>query len=279
MGSDVFEIGLFKPEGNGNEAIMLPRTWDVDALLRSVAWLRHQNREGWNIYIRPKGEHNLSLVDDLTGEAVAEMKRAGFAPAVVVETSQANFQAWLKHPEKLSKEVGTAAARALARRFGGDPGAADWRHFGRLSGFTNKKPAYRDPATGLHPFVKLIEDDGGTYTEAHRFLSEIESGIDQAQRGKRQGEVRRGSESPHTPLGLRSIDSFRGDPRYGGDGTRIDLAYAVYAVSRGISEVEIAASIRSRDLSHKGGEPRQADYVERTIRKALENSRPHGRSR
>ncbi len=34
-GSDVFEIGLFKPEGNGNEAIMLPRTWDVEALLRS----------------------------------------------------------------------------------------------------------------------------------------------------------------------------------------------------------------------------------------------------
>ena len=178
MGSDVFELGLFKPEGNGNEAIMLPRTWDVDALLRSVAWLRHQNREGWNIYIRPKGEHNLSLVDDLTDAAVAEMKRAGFAPAAVVETSQANFQAWLKHPEKLSKEIGTAAARALACRFGGDPGAADWRHFGRLSGFTNKKPAHRDAATGLHPFVKLIEAEGATYSEAHRFLSEIQSAIE-----------------------------------------------------------------------------------------------------
>lgn len=136
MESDIFEIGLFKPDAAGNEAVMLPRVWDADTLLRSVAWLRHQNRDGRNIYIRPRGEHNLSLVDDLSREAVLAMKRAGFAPAAVIETSPGNFQAWVKHPEQLNKELGTAAARKLAERFGGDPGAADWRHFGRLGGFT-----------------------------------------------------------------------------------------------------------------------------------------------
>jgi hypothetical protein len=30
---------------------------------------------------------------------------------------------------------------------------------------------------------------------------------------------------------LKSIDEFRCDPRYGRDGTRIDLAFAVYALS------------------------------------------------
>ena len=44
------------------------------------------------------------------------------------------------------------------------------------------------------------------------------------------------------------------DPKYGGDGTRIDLAYAIYAASHGAGEAQIAAAIRSRDLSHKGGE-------------------------
>ena len=77
MASDVFEIGLFKPDATGNEAVMLPRVWDADTLLRSVAWLRHQNRDGRNIYIRPRGEHNLSLVDDLTRDAVAAMKQRG----------------------------------------------------------------------------------------------------------------------------------------------------------------------------------------------------------
>jgi hypothetical protein len=75
--------------------------WDRDALARSIPWLRHQNRDGRNIYIRPKGEHHLTMVDDLTQEAIAQMKLTGFSPAVVVETSPGNFQAWLKHPEKL----------------------------------------------------------------------------------------------------------------------------------------------------------------------------------
>ena len=55
--------------------------------------------------------------------------------------------------------------------------------------------------------------------------------------------------------------------------TRIDLAYAIYAASYGATEAQIEAAIRSRDLSHKGGERRQADYVERTIRKAFDNAR------
>jgi len=68
---------------------------------------------------------------------------------------------------------------------------------------------------------------------------------------------------------LKSIDAFRADGRYGGDGTRVDLAYAVYALSRGISTDEVDSAIRSRDLSHKGKERRQNDYVTRTIKKAL----------
>src|SRR5437879_5261774 len=151
MGCGVFEVGLFKPEATGRAPVMLPRTWDTETLLRSIAWLRRENRDGRNIYIRPKGEHNLSLVDDLTRNAVDEMMRSGFRPALIVETSPGNFQAWLKHPEQLSKEMGTAAARALADNFGGDRGAADWRHYGRLAGFTNRKEKYRDAATGMHP--------------------------------------------------------------------------------------------------------------------------------
>lgn len=173
MGSDVFEVGLFKPDARDRKPVMLPRTWDHDSLLRSIGWLRHENYDGRNIYVRPKGEHNLSLVDDLTIVTIAEMTRSGFTPAAVVETSPGNFQAWLKHPEQLSKELGTAAARALAQKFGGDRGAADWRHFGRLAGFTNRKLSRRDAETGLYPFVKLIQATGETFPEASRFLAQV----------------------------------------------------------------------------------------------------------
>ena len=141
MAVDVFEIGLYKPavDGKANEPEMLPRTWDKATLLKSVGWLKYQNSQGRNIYIRPKGEHALSLVDDLTAAALERMKSEGFQPAIVVETSPGNFQAWLNHGRVLPKAESTAAARALAERFGGDRGAADWRHFGRLAGLTNRK--------------------------------------------------------------------------------------------------------------------------------------------
>jgi hypothetical protein len=61
---------------------------------------------------------------------------------------------------------------------------------------------------------------------------------------------------------------------YAGDGTRIDLAYAIYAISHGASERQVEAAIRSRDLSHKGGDKRQAEYVERTVKKALARACP-----
>jgi RepB DNA-primase from phage plasmid len=269
MASEVFEVGLFKPDATEGEAVMVPRVWDRDALARSIPWLRHQNRDGRNIYVRPNGEHHLSLIDDLTRAAIGQMKLAGFSPAVVVETSPGNFQAWLKHPERLDKEMGTAAARALAQRFGGDIGAADWRHFGRLSGFTNRKQQYRDATTGLHPFVKLVEAAGAVYPEAGRFLKEVGQGIENRHREEQERRaVRPSVYSPRIPA-IKSIDVFRADPRYGGDGTRIDLAYAVYAISHGRTEGEVEAAIRSRDLSHKGSERRQHDYVERTIKKAL----------
>ena len=65
-----------------------------------------------------------------------------------------------------------------------------------------------------------------------------------------------------------TIDYFRLKQEYGGNGNRIDLAYAVYALSHGVSQADVRSAIASRDLSKKGNEGRQRDYVERTIRKA-----------
>ena len=271
MGAEVFEVGLFNPDAQGHEPVMLPRVWDRDSLVRSIGWLRFENREGRNIYVRPEGEHNLSLVDDLSAGSIAEMKHSGFAPAVVIETSPGNFQAWLKHPEQLTKGLGTAAARALAVKFGGDRGAADWRHFGRLAGFTNRKNRYRDASTGLYPFVKLVQATGGTYPAAQPFLAEVRADFERRQRieRERQMAIAGAHFALRGPRRVKVIDDFRTDQRYGADGTRIDLAYAIYALSHGASTAEVAAAMRTRDLSHKGSEKRQTDYIERTITKAI----------
>src|SRR5580658_6554586 len=174
MKSEIFELGLFRlaAAADGLDAGMLPRAWDSETLLRSIAWLRLENMRGRNIYIRPQGEHHLSLVDDLSKSAIDRMKAEGFQPAAIVETSPRNFQAWLNHGERLPKEIGTAVARALANRFEGDANAADWRHFGRLAGFTNQKDKHRQP-NGMFPFVRLIESSGVVYPSARKFVDSI----------------------------------------------------------------------------------------------------------
>jgi hypothetical protein len=90
------------------------------------------------------------------------MKAEGFAPALVIETSPTNFQEWLNHGRLLEAELSTRAAKKFAERFGGDPSSADWRHFGRLGGFTNPKPE-RQLSSGLQPFARLRSAAGGVY--------------------------------------------------------------------------------------------------------------------
>lgn len=266
MGAPVLEVGLYRPDAaNAGSPEMLPRTWDADTLLRSIPWMRFQNLNGRNVYVRPRGEHNLTLLDDLSAGAITRMKSCGFAPAAIVETSPGNFQAWLKHREPLPKDLSTAVARHLAAEFGADRGAADWRHFGRLAGFTNRKAKY-DQGNGRFPFVRLIAATGEHFPEGGRVVDEIRKQL------VRDLERRQSFPRYTGPCGgehVRSIDAFRSNPIYGGDNTRVDLAYAVYALSRGVPDESVAAAIRSRDLSHKGKQKRQDEYVVRTMNKAL----------
>jgi hypothetical protein len=257
--SSLYEIGVFFPATEKADSKMLLRTWDEATVLKSITWLRAKNAEGAAIYVRPKGEHQYSLVDDLTADAVKRMHAEGFTPAIVVETSPENFQVWLNHGEVLDKRTSTAAARALAERFGGDPGAADWRHFGRLAGFTNRKPAYLQP-NGLFPYIKMVAKGQGAYAMAAHFIQTVKAS---QERPSEPNRYRRAGLGP-----LRSIEDFRADPKYSGDGNRIDLAFAAHAFAHGAAEEAIREGIRTRDLSKKGSEKRQTAYVKRTIEKA-----------
>jgi hypothetical protein len=273
MGAKIFEIGLFDP--HAGQGTMLPRVWDLDTLLLSVSWLRLKNAEGRNIYIRPAGEHALSLIDDASVQVIERLKSEGFAPAVVLETSPGNFQAWLNHGQILPKPLSTLAARTLASRFGCDLASADWRHYGRLAGFTNRKEKYRR-VDGTFPYVRLHEATGVVYSRAVAFLEEAKALYEeeQSRRSPRAYLNRRGLRRSN----LKSIQDFRAKSIYGGDQTRVDLAYVVYALAHGVSENEARSAVASRDLAHKGDRKRQQDYIDRTIKKARDRIRDNWKS-
>jgi hypothetical protein len=236
MACESFEVGVLRPNGR-----MLLREWTAEQIDTAVGRLRRENARGAHIYIRPYGAHALSLVDDLSVDSVKRMKQSGFEPALVVETSPANFQAWLKHGRVLDCPLSTQTAKELARRFGGDPSSADWRHFGRLAGFTNQKPGRRLP-TGLPPFVQLRESTGGVYTAAPEFLEEL---IAIAERSRLQTAASAHPPThPHEEL-HRPVSDFHHDPRYAGDLHRADMAWAIYAASHGVPEQQIRDEILS----------------------------------
>ena len=135
MSCERFDIGIKRDAGE----MILREGQGGPEIEATIRWLRHENAKGAHIYIRPAGLHGLSLIDDLTVEAIERMKAEGFEPTVVIETSPDNFQAWLNHGQVLEAAMSTRAAKRLAERFSGDPSSADWRHFGRLAGFTNPK--------------------------------------------------------------------------------------------------------------------------------------------
>lgn len=264
---------ILDDEGNATERMLL-RRWDRATIEKALGFLRRSNMDGMHVYIRPQGEHGYTLLDDLDHSAIAAMKRDGFAPALVVETSPGNLQAWVAHGETLNTTASTAAAKVLAERFGGDPGSADWRHFGRLAGFTNRKEKYRQ-SDGRFPFVRFVEGTGLVYPAAKEFVVSIRAQVANEQKRLERVKQQRMKQIAADPGALRySIQDYRNNPRYQGDGHRADLAFAAYALARGASDAVVASAIRTRDLTHKGSEARQDDYVDRTIEKARASLTP-----
>jgi hypothetical protein len=155
----------------------------------------------------------------------------------------------------------------LAERFGGDPASTDWRHFGRLAGFTNSKRERQLPS-GLRPFARLRSATGHIYSKASEFLAGIgtsrNSEAGQGEEPRKQAHRRRRQRA-----GIRPLEEFHAYPTYSGDLHRADMAWARHAAGRGLTLEQIKEELLGgRDLSKKGSRKRQLKYAERTARKS-----------
>jgi hypothetical protein len=95
----------------------------------------------------------------------------GHDPCVVLQTSPGNFQAWIRvSTTPLEPGVATAIGRQLAHTYGGDSASTDWRHLGRLAGFTNQKPERRLPGGRLF-WVNVVHARPGLAPNAGALLA------------------------------------------------------------------------------------------------------------
>lgn len=155
MGVDRVEVGVLAPGQDKADNKMSLRTWTIDQALKSLGWLKGQNAMGCHIFIRPLGSQGLIFIDDLTLAGLTKLEEDGLHPACVIESSPMNYHAWIRvSNEPIDTALGSAIGVALAIRYEGDPNSSDWRHFGRLVGFTNRKPKYVKE-DGSYPYVML----------------------------------------------------------------------------------------------------------------------------
>jgi hypothetical protein len=160
------------------------RLWTATELLHSatVRFLRVRNREGCDVYIQPyteKQNPGYILVDlDQAGpETIETMRVNGHQPCVVLQSSPGNLQVWVHvSVTPLPPTVASSVGKQLARRYGADLASSDWRHLGRLAGFTNQKPQRRN-GRGYAPWVKLLYARTGLASEGATLRQQAERAV------------------------------------------------------------------------------------------------------
>ena len=157
------------------------RLWTATLLTSGgpISFLRGRNREGCDVFIHPYAERRnagyiLVDLDRADTQILHAMRAHGHEPCVVLQTSPGNLQAWIHvSAGPLEPAVATAIGRTLARIYRGDPASTDWRHLGRLAGFTNQKPQRRRPG-GYAPWVRLLHAQAGLATQGASLVQAAE---------------------------------------------------------------------------------------------------------
>jgi hypothetical protein len=276
------------------------RLWTATQLLNpaTIRFLRARNREGCDVYVQPYADRQNAgyiLVDlDHAEPTVVESMRAhGHDPCVVVQTSPGHLQAWVHLSiTPLEPAVATAAGKLLARAYGGDLASTDWRHLGRLAGFTNQKPARRKPG-GYSPWVRIVYAGAGLAPRADTLLQSVPASACPPERLLRnthavsQSSVTSSLEEV-APIGMVAAEAnkiYRGcmsrwriPQRFPQpDWSVVDLWVARHLLSQGMHPVWVRTILRlaSPHFPRRHSDPE--DYLSRTMARAAAFPFPRAR--
>jgi RepB DNA-primase from phage plasmid len=262
------------------------RLWTASQLINAntVGFLRARNREGCDVYIHPfAGDRNAGYIlvdlDAAAPEALEKMQANGHAPCVVLQTSPGHRQAWIRlSTAPLEPAVATAVGRQLARMYGGDLASTDWRHLGRLAGFTNQKPARRTLG-GYAPWVTIVHAHASLAPAAETLLQSAQaSRPSPAVAGRaRTISTLRDQASLLTIAAADALEIYRGcmqrwriaerfpQP----DWSIVDLWIARHLLSQGTPATQVKDILRlaSPHFPRRHGDP--DDYLRRTLARAV----------
>ena len=246
----------------------------VAALLRLA---RGANTRGnANILARPDpaAPHPWIFIDDLPlslGVALAEE-----IAALVIETSAGNCQVRLLSSIRLDLECRQAAQEIICIRFGADPGSIAGDKWGRLPGFTQRKPGKAGQWTNLR--VDSTQDREPVGVE---HIIELAAG----QKMNETVQAQASFSPPRGGVGSLLLPGprgplLRGGAREGGEGGyRNEFAFACHSLRAGVQPAAVASKVAANALSRgKRRTPEAARlYAEKLVSAAQSRLRdaPH----
>lgn len=141
VGVDRFDLALIRfaqdPKG-----VFIPGSVQLDqaGVVKSLPWLRYENSRGAGVYIRPARGNAWPMLylDDVSPGAAHGL--ADRHACTLVETSPNRFHVWLATDREMDERERHALQSNLAQQVGADMGSVSGEHWGRLPGFTNRKP-------------------------------------------------------------------------------------------------------------------------------------------
>jgi hypothetical protein len=151
------------------------KTREQLAEAKYTAFLKRENALNKDIYVRPSGTNanQFVLVDDVKSDGIKALTEAGLEPALVTETSSNNFQVWIRFPSQhISNDERLWLGRETCKIAKGDPASVGRDHYGRLAGFTNRKPA-RKLSNGYQPYVLVRQALSKIASKAAEWLAKI----------------------------------------------------------------------------------------------------------
>lgn len=267
MNCQEYEVGI----RDNTTGKMMSRQWKTEQILQSVGFLKSMNFKGNDIYIRSLKSEGLLLVDDLGLGTLEKMDADGFNPAAIIQTSPMNYQAWVRvQQNELDTELATTAAKILAEKYGADKNSADWRHYGRLAGFTNLKPIYN------RPYVLAERCNGRPAPQAEQLLVQAHKTLQEQKNNASATTLPNNVANISKNANKRDLDPIQYathqyrklSEKYGTnfDGSRADYLIACDLIRLGMKDQDIAVTLQqtSPELeTRKTGHIE--DYLYRTI--------------
>ncbi|HKU24505.1 MAG TPA: DNA-primase RepB domain-containing protein [Candidatus Sulfotelmatobacter sp.] len=278
------------------------RLWTAQELAGDhvVCFLRAHNRLGFNVYLWPYAERrNAGYIfldlDHAPTYVLEDMRIHGHEPCVVLETSPGHLQAWVRvSTTPLEPALATTLGRILAERYGGDRASTDWRHLGRLAGFSNLKPAIC-ALTGVAPTVQIVHAEPVLASAAQLSLDAAHEWLEQfgskapaimppvaaIGASSRQTPEQRGAGVPRTPITRegavavyqRWVQRWRIRERFPPpDWSVVDLWLASKLLAQHTPPAQVMEILRlgSPDFPRDHGDPE--DYLRRTLARAAPSS-------